>query len=168
MSRMIRDWALALGVGFLVFWLADVLSHQGGSSARGGPAPAFTLEKIDGGAIALDDVRGGVAVLNFFATWCGPCKAEMPEFSAYALAHPEVKVIGLVVPSNEGARLPEIIHRFRLTYPVVVVDSLTERAYAIHVFPTTVVVKADGSISDRIEGAIDGKTLAKAVARAGS
>ena len=166
MNRMIRDWALALGVGFLVFWLADVLS-RGSSTSKEGAAPAFTLSKIDGGTLSLAELKGTTTVLNFFATWCGPCKAEMPEFSAYAQAHPLIKVIGVVVPSREGSRLASIVHGFPISYPVIVADSATEQAYGIDVFPTTYILRADGTISEVIHGAIDKETLAEAVDHAG-
>ncbi len=166
MGRMIRDWALALGVGFLVFWLADVLSRHHDAHG-GGEASAFNLTTIDGGTLSLADLKGSVAVLNFFATWCGPCKQEMPEFSAYAKAHPAIKLYGIVVPSNEGARLAEIVHRLPIAYPVLICDDPTQEAYRIDVFPTTYVLKADGTISDIIQGAIDRDSLAQAVTQAG-
>lgn len=164
MARMIRDWGIALLVGFLVFVGADWLANR---PPPAGEAPAFTLADLDGATVSLADYRGKTVVLNFWATWCAPCRAEIPELTAYAQENPEVPVLGVVVPSNEGARLKEIVQRFGPGYPVLVADDAVERAYRLSVFPTTVVVRPDGSVAVRHEGAVDRAGLAALVAKAG-
>ena len=167
MMRMIRDWGLALVVGVVVFVVADRLG-QPSKQAVGEPAPDFALVNLaTGGTTSLSELRGSTVVLNFWATWCGPCKRELPEFSAYAKEHPEVKLLGIVVPSNEGSRLPEIVGRFKIAYPVLVADAATEAAYRVDSFPTTFIVRADGSVGTVQVGGMNKEMLAELVEQYG-
>lgn len=153
MWRMIRDWGAALLVGFLVFVVADWVAS--GPRPPLGQAPDFQLQDLAGGTATLAEYRGRTVVLNFWATWCAPCRAEIPELTAWAAANPEVPVVGVVVPSNEGDRLAMIVERFRPGYRILVADEATQRAYGVSVFPTTVVVGPDGQILARHEGGLD-------------
>ena len=167
MIRMLRDWGLAIVVGVAVFFIANRLSTTS-PHPDGGEAPAFELVNLNGGKVALADLRGKPVVLNFWATWCGPCKRELPEFSDYARKHPEVTVLGVVVPNNEGDRLPEIVKRFGIAYPVLVADDATQRAYQISSFPTTYVLKPDGTIGGMRVGGMNEDMLARMVEDYGS
>ena len=167
MNRLIRDWGAALLVGIVVFFVADVVAKRD-KPDNGMPAPAFTLPAVGGEPVALESLRGRTVVLNFWATWCGPCKQEIPDFSAYAKEHPEVSVLGVLIPSNEGPRLASIVEGLKIGYPVVVADSQTEHGYGISVFPTTVVVRADGTIASAHEGRLTRGQLAQLVSAAGS
>jgi thiol-disulfide isomerase/thioredoxin len=67
--------------------LAWPLAGRAGGPAVGKPAPPLSLHTLDGRTIATDSLRGQVVILTFWATWCGPCKAELPLLSAYAAKH---------------------------------------------------------------------------------
>lgn len=162
MMRMLRDWGVALAVGVVVFWVAEELSQRG-QAGSGELAPDFLLSDLDGGQVRLSDLRGQTVVVNFWATWCGPCKKEIPEFTEYARENPDVKVLGVVVPSNEGDRLDDIVRRFKVGYPVLVSDDATEAAYGIDSFPTTYVVRADGTIGGVQVGGMNKEMLAEMV-----
>lgn len=168
MSRILRDWGVALLVGVLVFFLANWLGNRHQTvTPTGDLAPDFALVNLAGGTTRLSELRGKTTVVNFWATWCGPCKAELPEFTAYAKEHPEINVVGVVVPRNEGSRLPEIVARFGIGYPVLVADDTIERNYAIDAFPTTYIVRADGTVADVQMGGINKEMLARMVREAG-
>ena len=109
------------------------------------PAPRVSYAKLDGGTFAIDDARGKVLFLDFFASWCDPCKLESPLVEQYARKHPEV----LVVPVDVGE--PRILaERFAKKYKLqnVVMDpqSLSQGFFQIQGFPTIVVIDPQGKI----------------------
>ena len=162
---MIRDWGLALAitVGVLVAW--NYL--QPGPMSQGS-APAFTLPDTDGGTKSFVDAEG-VTVLNFWATWCGPCKMEIPELSAFHESHPSVTLWGISGDERLSLEaLGKASDRLGITY-----DVLHDRAgsvfqqYGVSSLPTTVVIKANGEIAGMHVGMINQKQLDGLVHAAG-
>lgn len=108
-------------------------------------APDFELQDLDGNPVRLSDFEGQTVVLNFWATWCGPCRAEAPSFSAFAEAHPDVPVLGLVADGPPN-KVRAVADDLGIRYRVISADPETLRAYGVSIFPTTVVVNPDGSV----------------------
>ena len=111
-------------------------------------APDVILTKLDGQPYRLaDDVGKRVIVLNFFATWCGPCRAEMPELERYQRrAGDGVRLVGV-----DAQEQPDLVRRFiadmKTTFPVVIDgDGAVLRQYGVDSFPTTVVIGSGGTI----------------------
>ena len=110
-------------------------------------APDVELPTLDGGRYRLsDDIGRRVVILNFFATWCGPCRAEMPELERYQRqAGDAVRLVG--VDAQEARELVvSFIDQMKTTFPVVIDDGVVQRRYGVDSFPTTVVIGADGRI----------------------
>jgi thiol-disulfide isomerase/thioredoxin len=102
------------------------------SPLKGKPAPAFTLTDLDGKKVSLSDFKGHPLIINYWGTYCGPCKFEMPwleEFShTYAAAG--LKVVGITYDAEVGVpTIAKAVHSLGVTYPILLSDATTEKAY---------------------------------------
>lgn len=118
----------------------------------GATAPDFTLPGLDGGAVSLNEPRGRPVVLNFWASWCTPCREEFPMFERALARHGDLRVIGV---SYED--LPADARRFAdeqdADWPLAVdPDDAVARAYGVPSVPTTFLIDRDGRVAQRLFG----------------
>lgn len=114
---------------------------------NGSPAPDFALVLADGSHLSLSDLRGRPVVINFWATWCGPCRLEMPELMAAATADPNLVL--LAVNTQESLDpVAAFAEDFAMTTPVAL-DAAGDinNLYAVRGLPTTYFIDASGAIS---------------------
>jgi thiol-disulfide isomerase/thioredoxin len=117
-------------------------------SWQGRPAPELTLDLLNGERFVLSEHVGKKAiVLNFFATWCGPCKDEMPEFVRFAEKHKDEPFLMIGVDANESAdAVRDFMKYYSVAYPVAIDKGVVQKTFAVRAFPTTVFIGADGII----------------------
>ena len=131
-------------------------------------APDFTVYHLDGNEVNLSDFFGKPIIVNFWASWCGPCKMEMPDFNeAYQIYNDEITF--LMVNMTDGSReTVEIASSFiedsGYTFPVYY-DTAYSAAitYSVSSLPTTYFIDAEGNLIAHARGAIDGATLQKGI-----
>lgn len=129
--------------------IADSGSQDGASAAPalGAPAPDFELETLSGGKLSLEDLRGKTVLLNFWATWCGPCRVEMPAIqSRFEQHHPELEVLAINFdePANQ---VQAYVQELGLTFTVLLdPGGEVQRLYRIRGYPSTYIVDEDGII----------------------
>ena len=162
-----KDMIKTYGLGLLAFFgIAMVWEWVQPKPHLPETAPAFELNDLDGNLVVLETLRGGPVVLNFWATWCGPCIREIPEFARYSRENPEVVVLGMAMERDVGL-LRRARKRLGISYPVVPTDSETVDAYDISTLPTTIVVDSDGRVGTVHVGAMSLRELEKAVNKSG-
>ena len=131
-------------------------------------APDFTVYDIDGNPIHLSDFKGKPVVLNFWASWCGPCKMEMPDFNEKYLELGE-DINFIMVNSTDGSRetveiASEFIKSTGYSFPVYYDnDSDASMKYGVYSLPTTFFIDADGNFVTYATGAISGDILQKGI-----
>lgn len=157
---MLKDWAVALSLGIVVFLGIQWLQPKPQIPEI---APDFTVRTLEGDAITLSELRGSPVVINFWATWCGPCRQEVPAFSAFATAHPEIPVLGLSVDDGPISRVKRIVKEWSIAYPVAVVGEALQAQYDISTLPTTVVIDENGKVTRVHVGVMSESQLARAV-----
>ena len=126
-------------------------------------APDFTVYDLDGNEVRLSDYIGKPVVLNFWASWCGPCKMEMPDFDeAYAELGDEIQFLMVNVTSGRetlesaSAFIEEQGYSFPVFYDT---DSDAAMTYGVYSLPTTLFIDAEGYGIAQAAGAIDAETL---------
>lgn len=132
------------------------------------PAPDFTLTDQFGESHTLSDYQGKIVFLNFWATWCSPCKSEMPDIQALYEAHggnaEDLVVLGVAQPGvgREGSSedIADFLAEDGYTYPVVMdEDGSVFAQYGIRAFPTTFMISSDGTVYGYVEGAISAEIM---------
>ncbi len=111
-------------------------------------APDFTLVDLNGKKISISSFKGKVVVLNFWASWCPPCKAEIPDFVKTYEKYKDkgLVIIGVAVSSKEND-VKALVKQYSITYPVALDDGNAENAYGpITGVPTTFIVDRDGNL----------------------
>jgi thiol-disulfide isomerase/thioredoxin len=117
------------------------------------PVPDFTLATLDGGTVRLPDLSGQVVFLNFWATWCTPCQAEMPALQALQDAHPaEVRVLAVTNPDDGQTKAD--IRAFMADYDLTLTVALSTdldlyRRFGVYQIPVTYLLDRDGVIRYR-------------------
>ncbi len=114
-----------------------------------GKAPNFSLKTSDGKVVELSKLKGKTVVVNFWATWCGPCRAEIPGFlEVYSKYKSKgLEIVGISLDQGGWADVNPFVKKFNITYPVVLGDDKVARLYGnIDAIPTTFIVDKTGSI----------------------
>lgn len=129
-----------------------------------GDAPDFTLPSLDRGQFTLSSLRGKVIVLNFWGSWCPPCRREIPDFISFYNEYRDqgVEIVGVALERDEGVAVRSFVKKNGINYIVVIGDQTVVRKYGgIRAVPTTFVIGRSGNIQQKHVGAIDKKTLEK-------
>jgi thiol-disulfide isomerase/thioredoxin len=132
------------------------------------PAPAFELPDLDGQTVRLADFRGRVVVVDFWATWCIPCKQQIPVLNAFAKS-PEgqdVAVLGIAVDAEGKDAVAPFAKEHHIAYRVLLGDESLAFDYGAPGFPALAVVDAAGRIASLHVGVIDRSALDTAVREA--
>ncbi len=168
MKRIVQLRSSAAGRALRIFLAATMLVAAGcGASAKapqGGnvirfvrnpdAAPEFQLTTLDGKPLSLESARGKVVLLNFWATWCGPCRAEIPDLIALQEKYAgKLQIIGLMVDEDDAGLVKQVVTRTGINYPVALTSPEIRIKYGgIAALPTSFVLDTQGRVVQKHEG----------------
>ena len=118
-------------------------------------APQLEVTDINGRMVRLSNYRGKVVLINFWATWCPPCRAEMPDLVKLQREHGKqgLQIIGITYPPERKARVRKFASSLKVNYPIILgTREIKARFSSDETLPLTVVIDRDGKVSDIIGG----------------
>ena len=136
---------------------------------RGLPAPDFELTSLDGKRVKLSDFRGKAVLLNFWATWCSPCKVEMPWFVELQnkYGNDGLVVLGVAMDDTEASKIARFTSEMGVNYPVLLGNDKVSEDYGnVQYLPTSFFINRDGKFVDKGVGLIDHNEAEKYVQKA--
>ena len=140
---------------FVLYRLGPQLQAWTGVGPDLGRAPAYAFTALDGSSVDSDALIGNVVVLNFWATWCGPCKLEMPALQSLHedRAADGVVVLGLATDTGRGAGIRDFLEERGIEYPVGRATYDHRSAFGgISAIPTTFIIDREGIVQHRVVG----------------
>lgn len=118
-------------------------------------APQFELRDVNGRLVRLSNYHGKVVVINFWATWCPPCRAEMPELVRLQREYAKrgLQIIGITYPPEKKDRVRRFARSLKVNYPIILgTRQIKARFSSDETLPLTIVIDRDGNVTDIISG----------------
>ncbi|HZW40614.1 MAG: TlpA family protein disulfide reductase [Syntrophothermus sp.] len=148
----------------------DVLAYNeqndfNSNSALSEKAPDFTLKSVDGKNIKLSSYKGKIVILDFWATWCGPCRKGIPDLISLQKEFPkDLVVIGISVDRETKNNVPKFIKDYGVNYPIVYYTEDVVKNYGgIEAIPTAFIIDKNGNIVDKHVGLVDKDIYVKTI-----
>lgn len=139
--------------------------------ALGETAPDFELETLEGETVKLSDYRGKKVILNFWATWCPPCRAEMPHMQKYyeqqaAKDNVEVLAVNLTTKDHGMEKITSFVSEYKLSFPILL-DSkgAMGSVYQAVTIPTSYILDTEGRVQSKFVGPMDRATIENLISK---
>ena len=155
--------------GMLYFGFHAARRSGSAPSTKPTAAPDFTLEALDGTKMTLSALRGKAVLLNFWATWCAPCKIEMPWFIELQNQYGSqgLQVVGVAMDDSSKEDIAKFAKEMGVNYPVLLGKEAVGEAYGgVPALPETFFIGRDGKIVDKIIGLKDKSDIEDAIKKA--
>ncbi len=139
----------------IVFAVLMIVFAPGSVFGQERKAPQFELRDLNGRMVRLSDYRGKVVLINFWATWCPPCRAEMPDLVRFQRQYRKrgLQIIGITYEPENKASVRRFARNLKVNYPIILGSpQIKARFSSEETLPLTVVINRDGKVSDVIVG----------------
>jgi peroxiredoxin len=160
--RFVEALLWLLVAGLFIWRITPQLRAAVGRRAEGMVAPAVAFPMLNGGSLRLAELKGQVVLVNFWAAWCPPCRAEMPGFqAAYDARHADgFSVIGISMDQNSPLSVAAFLRDHRISYPVALATPATVAAFGnVNDLPTSFLLDRQGRIRYTVRGIFAPATL---------
>jgi thiol-disulfide isomerase/thioredoxin len=154
---MIKDIRRSFFGGLFLFSLCFALAflpHCGKKMKESGSAPDFTLKTLEDQEMALSSLKGKVVILDFWATWCGPCREAIPHLVKLQKNYQDkgLIVIGMNVDKGEKDVVRRFVKAMEIPYPILLTPEEVVRSYGVSALPTSVLIDKEGRIREKVAG----------------
>jgi thiol-disulfide isomerase/thioredoxin len=134
---------------------------------QGTRSPRVALRDVRGRTVQLSAYRGKVVLLNFWATWCPPCRAEMPELIKLQKEYGArgLQIVGITYPPSQRAEVSRFVSRLKVNYPILLGTRATPLLFnlADAPLPATVIIDRDGMVRDQVLGILEPEEFSQKV-----